>query len=318
MNNRVALVEVETKKLLKPYLRQESASCFSCKPALQDIFLQALPLIRNSTNPFFISTITNRIVPSVISNLFYRLLFKAGSPGYVVLLDLPVECAIEDSFSAALTSLVSFPVMYPEEGGLIISIKPHTESAPNPSFANAVGFNLHTDLSYVSVMPDVLTMCVKKIARKGGGETLISTIDDVYDLLDSHAFRELRQNQFLFSAPAHYKTYRGLHEILRPVITDSFNGLRVRFRYDKVKAQTKAGEEAIELFNYLANRKKQQFLLPKYSGILINQRFALHGRTEFTPTYDSSDRELTRCYGTTSKEKYKSIDYATGAVACED
>lgn len=298
------------------YLEQESQTVFRCKPALQKIFLDVLPHIKGSVNPEHIQKVFTKAVPPRLRELFKRLLFHVGNPGYVVLLDLPSECAIENSFSAALTSLVSFPVMYPGEGDLVISIKPRRHTAPNPSFANAKEFLLHTDLSYVPLMPDVLTMCVKNIAVNGGGESLVATVDDIHTLLNPETYHQLRQSQFRFDAPAHYRINHGTSGTGLPVISYSTYGLRVRFRYDKISADTAAGREAIEVFHAIANIKTQRFLLPRYSAIILNQRFAMHGRTEFEPTFDENDRELTRSYGSNCLEKYKSVDYATGAVQC--
>lgn len=298
------------------YVSQVSCSEFRCKPALQQIFLEALSLIAGSQNPAYIQKVMRKVVPPSLRELLKRLLFYVGNPGYVIFHDLPAECVMENAFSAAMTSLVSFPVMYPGEGDLVISIKPRVNTAPNPSFANAKEFLMHTDLSYVPIMPDILTMCVKNTAVNGGGESLVATVDDIQTLLSPEVYHQLRQSQFHFDAPAHYRINHGVNSTGRPIISYSNNGLRVRYRYDKVSAETAAGAEAIEVFQAIANIKTQQFLLPRFSAIILNQRYALHGRTEFEPTYDENDRELTRSYGSICLEKYKTLDYETGAVEC--
>lgn len=315
--NTTLLAEPEIpKKVTHRYLEQVSPVAFRCKPALQQIYMDTLPGLKGINNPLHIYQIFKKAIPAHIPSLFQRLLFYVGNPGYIILLDLPKECALENSFSAALTSLVSFPVAYPGEGELVISIKPRRNSAANPSFANSKEFFLHTDLSYVPIMPDVLTMCVKNIAINGGGESLVATVAEIQNLLHSEVYHQLRKNQFHFDAPAHYKTEYDTNSAALPIISYSTNGLRVRYRYDKVKAETKAGEEAIEVFNAMANIKTEKTLLPRYSAIILNQRFAMHGRTEFVPTYDENDRELTRSYGTICLAKFKAIDYATGYVQC--
>jgi Taurine catabolism dioxygenase TauD, TfdA family len=298
-------------KLIAKYLIKEDTGVFRCTPKLQEIFLDLLPSITGSSNPTLLTKTFRSSLPKGLIMFFERQLFYVGNPGYIVLLDLPKECALENSFSAGLTSLVSVPVRYDGEGELVISIKPQKQAAANPSFANSKDFFLHIDLSYVPTPPDILTMVVKNPANDGG-DTLLASVEDAHHLLSYETFHQLRLPQFHFSAPSHYKQECGINQAGVPIITYSDNGMRVRFRYDKVSAETKEGTEAIEVFAKMLEIKTQQIFLPKNSGIILNQRYQMHGRTNFTPTYDEFDRELTRSYGTICPNNYKKFDYETG------
>lgn len=307
-------IDKNQKRGIDKYIEFESPGIYNCKPILQQIFFNILSLIKGSQNPLEITNVFRKSVPVQLRTFFERQLFFVGGTGHIILLGLPKECALENSFSAGLTSLVSFPVCYPGEGALVISIKPQRVTASNPSFANAKEFGLHTDLSYTPVPPDILTMVVKNIAATGGGDSLLASVDDVHTLVSHEIYHQLRQPQFHFAAPEHYKTEFGKSETGLPIINHTDNGLRVRFRYDKVTAETTAGREAIEVFKAMIDIKAKKILLPQYSGIFMNQRYYLHGRTEFIPTFDENDRELTRSYGTICPQNFNDIDYETGIV----
>ena len=297
------------------YLVRENNTAYRVRPRLAEMFLHAAEQARNLSNPWQIRSIFESNIPRPVREKIKRMLFWNDQPGYMILLDLPEECCDKNVFAAGLTSICSLPVSFRGEGGMVIRIKPRRQTAANPSFANAKEFFLHSDLSYSPIPPDTLIMVVKNIARNGGGESLFSCVAEIRHLLPSEIYHQLRLPQYYFSAPDHY--IKSANEPLTPlpIITHTEAGLRVRFRLDKIRTESPEAYEAARVFNSMAEIKKEQVLLPKNSVVLLNQRYVLHGRTEFVPSFTEDDRELLRCYGTISPGKYENLNDATGELS---
>jgi alpha-ketoglutarate-dependent taurine dioxygenase len=309
--------EYKLDELLQPRNVSPKLTVFDILAPLLELFSLATFEAQGITNPYQIKAIFAEYTPqAVIDKIRQQLLFHM-QPGFIILEGLSNELADSDVFMIGLTSLISTPIAFPGEGEIVIRIKPRKEAAVNPSFANAAEFFLHTDLSYIPIPPDILTMICKRPAADGGGESLFASMGDIQHLLTLEAYHQLRQPNFSFAAPDHYNRNNPAESAPTPVpvITYTDAGLRVRFRRDKITASTDAGQEAIDVFNAMAKIKTLRYRMPKGSAVILNQRYVLHGRDSFEPSFDEFDREFLRCYGTLSANKYKYVNYENGRIS---
>ena len=208
-------------------------------------------------------------------------LAKANSPwGLAVLHNLPAQDDPRRSF-LLLAELMGRVVRFDDEGDYLIEVKenPNSVAGPRPGFANSKEFFPHTDLSYTDAPP--VFFCLHSInndARQGG----LSEFVDVADLtkaLESHHIDVLRQPDFLFPAPKHF---RGGSAVRKSILSPNHIGPdHIRFRRDNLRCATHEGIHAVvALCRTIQQTMSEVFLAPGSVAVIDNKRI-LHGRTAF-------------------------------------
>lgn len=200
-----------------------------------------------------------------------------------------------DASLFALLLLVGKPIHDANSGPMIMDLKPtpHTMTADTTSYYSWNEFDFHTDLSYVPAPPDfIAVICVQPDANGEG----LSVFSDVRtSSLSRGAIGELTQPNFSFRPPPHYREKAA---VKKPVLSLNANGEYIlQVRFDRMSADTPEAEEALkELYDAL-DQNRIAFLLPKHGVYIADNRRVVHGRTPFTPHFDTSDRHLKRILG---------------------
>ena len=190
-----------------------------------------------------------------------------------------------------LAQLFGKVTTYTKEGGTIMEIKVQqnkNQSPSRPSFKNNREFYLHTDLSYIPNPPHMLIVhCLKNSPNKGGQVTLCDT-KYVLRQLSQKTKKTLRNTEYLFPFPTHYKTNSS--ECNFAILTDK---QKIRFRRDGLKTKSKTAALAVQEFIDLAEGQHFSISMTKNSLLLIDNQRYLHGRFAYS---NHATRHLNRIY----------------------
>src|SRR5687767_10776418 len=130
------------------------------------------------------------------------------------------------------------------EGDYIVEIRDDpTRVGERPFFANSREFFPHTDLSYVPDQPPFVVMHSLANDPAQGGTSLFADCREFAQTLSPGALRELTKPQFRFTAPPHFS---GPPLDPAPVLSSGEGVARIRFRRDKVRADSYSAREALE------------------------------------------------------------------------
>jgi alpha-ketoglutarate-dependent taurine dioxygenase len=186
-------------------------------------------------------------------------------------------------------------VKHTGEGDYIVEIRDDpTRAGERPFFANSREFFPHTDFSYVPDPPPFVVMHSLANDPGQGGTSLFTDCEEVAAALASDTVAELARPQFRFTAPEHFD---GPPLEWAPVLTRDNGKVRIRFRRDKVQANTRSGSDALDdLATAIQAHTVEHHLAPGTVALVDNRRF-LHGRTAFVPSIETDrPRHINRMY----------------------
>lgn len=199
-----------------------------------------------------------------------------------------------DALLVDLMLLVGQPIQDKNAGPIVMDLKPikHEMTVETTSFYSWNEFSYHTDLSYVEEPPDFIAVYCVQPDHKGGGGSIFSDLRVSAESLSEETIHELQKPNFTFRAPPHYK---GGNVVTQPVLTRNKEGnLTLKVRFDRMKAENPAAEEALQELYKALDDNQITFLVNKNSAYIVDNRRVVHGRTPFTPTFDDRDRHLKR------------------------
>ena len=218
------------------------------------------------------------------------------SAGLAIVKKLPRQPDARRSF-LILSETMGNVMRYEDEGDYLIEVKEDPSStAVRPGFNNSKEFFPHTDLSYVDDPPQYF--CLHSLAneRTRGGFSEFVDVAELKTLMPNSTIARLREAEFLFPAPTHYRTGGAVkHAILEPSPSNETDF--IRFRRDGLRSTTRQGVNAIiELCRLIQETMIEIFLEPD-SVAIINNRRVLHGRTAFLGgSSTSTPRHINRLY----------------------
>jgi hypothetical protein len=243
----------------------------------------------------------SQVIPEIKSNLpelvqhVQYLSSPATMVGLLLLKNLPEGSS--SIHAPIISSILGFLVKYEGEGDFIIPIKENSNSRETrPSFQNNKEFSLHSDLTYAPEPPKHIVMHYQATNHGGGGHSIFCDVLAALDDLNSDVLSELQKNQFLFTAPSHYK---GNSVVKFPILTKDVmsNSWSIRFRKDGLKSETAIGAESVAEFVNAINRNSFEIIPEENSIVLLNNRTFLHGRTAYLSMSKlAKPRHLNRIY----------------------
>jgi hypothetical protein len=189
----------------------------------------------------------------------------------------------------------------PGVGTYIMSVKEDSSLQANrPTHANSVAFAPHTERSYLSEgRPEFQFLYSIHNPPGRGGLTEITSISDTLAALDSkqagETIRILSREDFLFPpAPSQSSGDMVRGSILEPM-PGKPGEYSVRLRQDGLMPVTVEARQAVDALVDALNRVKKQFLLVKGQILAMDNRRAMHGRTEIISD-PQHPRELNKIY----------------------
>lgn len=227
--------------------------------------------------------------------------FSRSSSCYLWLRNLPNEK--QNELLLVLTCLLGFPIAHVDEGELVMSAKPKIpRNSRNDDIAYYTWnkFDLHTELSYISVPPDFIALfCVNNVV---GGFTYVASLSKAIALIEPQFLEQLEKSQFTIPVPNHFGKKQSLTNY--ELLNRQANEYSLRVRFDGLRSNSKIAEEAAQKLQSALDTVREAVELSPGDLLLINNRNCAHGRAPFSPTFDKCDRELKRVYLTTDLDKY--------------
>ena len=164
------------------------------------------------------------------------------------------------------------------------------ENAQISSSSN-VDLELHTETAFHPLRPDVLCLlCVRGDHNAG---TVYVLLDDILEQLSNDII-------VLLHLPMYYTTidesFLGPNQENREIETAILFDSATRIVYDRalMGSHSEMGREALRLLNAAVDRCKRVVYLETGDMLKIDNRRVIHGRTQFTPRYDGTDRWIKR------------------------
>lgn len=180
-----------------------------------------------------------------------------------------------------------------EQGGIAVQnlFPVKRDENSQVSSSSNVDLELHTETAFHPLRPDVLCLlCVRGDPNAG---TVYVLLDDILEQLSSDII-------VLLHLPMYYTTIdesflskeQDNKEIDTAILFDS----ATRIVYDRalMGSRSEMGKEALKLLSAAIDRCKRTVYLETGDMLKIDNRRVIHGRTQFTPRYDGTDRWIKR------------------------
>ncbi|WP_105169037.1 TauD/TfdA family dioxygenase [Pseudoalteromonas sp. T1lg23B] len=219
--------------------------------------------------------------------------FRNSNLSYFLMKGLSTEKVSETLL--LLTGLLGVPFAHDQEAELVSIVKPKkVELKPGETgYYTWNKFDLHSELPYVKDAPDYLSLLCKHNVENGF--TYTASVKKALELMSEEDIDMLMKPEFQIMIPPHFG-HDESHAECRPIIESYANGHRIRIRFDGIRLLNQAAKEPLERLYQALNQVRVAHLLQPGELLIINNNTALHGRSEFEPSFADGDRELHRVY----------------------
>ena len=202
-----------------------------------------------------------------------------------------------DKSLLSLMSLLGVPVADKNEGRFVMDLKPDpkSEAEATTSYYSWNRFDFHTDLSFTLVAPRLIAVACVQSDLERRGLTVLSDSRMALSALQVEEICELEKPQFIFTPPTHY---RASGPVMKPILIRNQHGSwNISVRFDKVESKSDRALQALRKLRDALDENAESFLLRRDEAYLVDNWRIVHGRTEFSPRFDGTDRHLKRIYG---------------------
>ncbi|MFI5975400.1 TauD/TfdA family dioxygenase [Streptomyces sp. NPDC051452] len=181
-----------------------------------------------------------------------------------------------------------------KHGALVHNVVPVPSLARSQSNGGSVELELHNENAFHPHRPDLIGLLCLRSDHEGKAGTLFSSIRKARVLLDDADVALLREPRFVTEAPPSFRA--GDAALTHGVLGGCPDDPDIRVDFNATRATDGEAAAALRrLGGALAEVASELVLRPGDMAFLDN-RVVVHGRTEFTPRYDGSDRWLHRVY----------------------
>lgn len=199
-----------------------------------------------------------------------------------------------------------------QNGQLIQHVFPKkSNELAQTSGSSKVKLQLHTETAFHPYKPDyVALMCIRP---DPSAATVYADVDDILKRLPLWAVHELHKNSFVTRVDASFRT-RGEpdQEVNMPVLVTAGGKTTISFDADLMSGIDDAGSQALDCLRNAADAASKHIVLDAGDVVVMDNSKIVHGRSQFTPRYDGSDRWLLRVL--LRKKLPPAADYNNGVV----
>jgi L-asparagine oxygenase len=288
------------------------------KSIMKDIFDKVSFNVKNKRDNYFLEELRNELEVQ-LPGVCFKIKGKIDSAcGVLVIKNLPKderyydtplteEMYVEkDTYYSelsvfAVNLIIGEPVTYSEEkeGQLIHNIYPVKGEEGKQENTGSKHFEFHTENGFHPFKPDYLSLyCVKKDSGNLG-KTITSSIKEVLPLLGEEEIELLKQSNFTLRVSSSF--YKNNDEqvknrkIFVPVLRFHHDGnIEMIADFFLMEANEEKASKAFEKLKKLLFENRVEHDLNPGELLVIDNNVSVHGRTEFTPSYDKNDRWLQR------------------------
>jgi hypothetical protein len=235
-------------------------------------------------------------------------------PATPTTLDHGLDVGVAESSLIEIAKDYGHPVAYIQEqyGRLIQHVFPIQKTEKEQmSTSSKVELELHTETAFHPYKPDyVMLLCLR------GDENAATTYVCLEDLLgetDPEVLYELTKENFVTSIDKSFRMNGEEDKLIKTSIIQRREDGYVRLNYDSsvMYGLETTAQLALEEFKKIIAKNVKEFTLSQGQLAIIDNSATIHGRKDFVPRYDGTDRWLLRCL---VREKLPPSDHIDGNV----
>jgi hypothetical protein len=191
-----------------------------------------------------------------------------------------------------------------ENGAMFQHIIPSPEMKyTQSSSGSGVELEIHTEQAFSKLRPDILSLaCVR---GNPSAITYILPLKSIIDNVTSEEYQLLHQPLWMCGVDLSFRVggfdfVEGETRGPMSIISEKEN---LVYDYDLMSGLTPGATELHLKIKRIYEEHRIGINLETGDILVLNNNKVLHGRSPFTPTYDSNDRFLLRCFGTFDLKK---------------
>ncbi|MDX3639642.1 clavaminate synthase family protein [Streptomyces sp. MB09-02B] len=202
----------------------------------------------------------------------------------------------------------------PEKGGALVQdVVPVPGMEEFQGNAGSTRLTFHIENAFHEHRPDFVMLLCLRADPTGRAGLRTASIRQVLPLLSEDALRTLWAPEFITAPPPSF-TMGDVEEAPAPVLTGDPSDPDIRVDLAATEPVTPGAADALrELQDHFDATAATHRLGPGELAIVDN-RVTVHGRTEFTPRYDGTDRWLQRTFVMTDLRRSRAMRPADGYV----
>jgi TfdA family taurine catabolism dioxygenase TauD len=253
-------------------------------------------------------------MPYRLRRVLREFTWDSGADGSLLLSNLPVDVAavpptpmvfgsVQRASTVAASALVLIAMAAGEliafdkekQGALVQDVVPVPGMAEYQGNAGSVRLNMHTENAFHAHRPDfVALMCLRQDHDNVAG-LITSCIRNALPLLSDRVVTVLREPRFVTEPPASFDLPPGA-VAPQAILTGERRDPDMCLDFTSTTPLDDEAAEAMATLRTAIDRVSRTFLLQPGELALVDNRVALHGRTEFRPRHDHADRWLQRAF----------------------
>jgi len=207
------------------------------------------------------------------------------------------------------------PIAFTEEksGALIHDVVPVPGMDESQSNAGSVQLTFHTENAFHPYCPDfVLLLCLRP-DPVGAAGLRVAGLGAALPLLDEQTRQALFRPEFVTASPPSFSVSRDTGEP-EPVLRGDPGDPDMRLDLSATSALTDTAGQALKELGQAFAEVAVTVLLERGDLAIVDNRRAVHGRTEFHPRYDGEDRWLQRVFVHADIRRSRSLRCGDGHV----
>lgn len=181
---------------------------------------------------------------------------------------------------------------YEQNGSLVQNIYPIQQLASEQiSSSSETELLLHTEVAFHDDRPDALILfCIRADENAG---TTYAELHEILKFVPRWALEQLKQPSFAYEPDLSF-TKNGAPSIkkIQPVLSEDLS--EMTYDFHAITSLTDDGRTALNLFQKAISICTKTIYLRPGDFLVLPNRQTVHGRTQFAPRFDGTDRWLKR------------------------
>ncbi|MEJ2858667.1 MULTISPECIES: TauD/TfdA family dioxygenase [unclassified Saccharothrix] len=253
-------------------------------------------------------------LPVRLRQMLRRFTWDAGLDGVLLVRNLPVEpddlpdtptvpgsVQRESTVPAAAQVLVGLQlgelIAFREEksGALVQDVVPVPGMEAFQGNAGSVMLSMHVENAFHMYRPDYVGLHCLRNDHDNVAGLQVASIRNALPVLPEAVRKVLHEPRFITEPPASFGDLRSAPEP-HGILGGSFDDPDIRIDFESSFPLDAEAEQAMAVLGDALRSSRRTFILEPGDLAFVDNRLALHGRTEFTPRYDGRDRWLQRIF----------------------
>lgn len=287
---------------------------------LVDNYLKSSPY-NNTCIELFIkqASLCSFSLPESIKESLMDFKMNGNQHGYLLIRALPTDKNLMDTPSelcevaakkttfysefwlAMMGGFLGEPFSYLQEnkGNLFHNVRPTPYNHDKlSSESSSILLDFHTETAFHPLAPDYLLLYCLRGDRDQQAKTIVTSIGRFYSDIDPELEKILRQPLFKTGIDYSFGSQNGMrgNGPTIPILYGDVNNPLIIYDPDLMLGLTHEAQNAMHSLNGIINKYKDGCVLDTGDLLIIDNKRALHGRTQFKPYFDGKDRWLQRLY----------------------